>query len=198
MENIADEREGTGAGQAGMGTGGTGALRPAARTRYCRKEAAAIEALIDAHIAENRAIHERDCVNLNPATNVMNPRAEAALASGLGSRPSLGYPGDKYEMGLEAIEKIEVIAAELAARGLRRALCRNQGSVGRASPISMPSWRRPSPATASSRRRPRSAAMSRITRRAAPASTGWRSTPRRSTRKATRSTSRRCASRRVR
>jgi hypothetical protein len=29
--------------------------------------------------------------------------------------PSLGYPGDKYEMGLEAIEEIEVIAAELAA-----------------------------------------------------------------------------------
>jgi glycine hydroxymethyltransferase len=78
-------------------------------------EVSAIEALIDGHIAGNRAIHERDCVNLNPATNVMNPRAEAALASGLGSRPSLGYPGDKYEMGLEAIEKIEVIAAELAA-----------------------------------------------------------------------------------
>ena len=75
----------------------------------------AIEALIAQHIAGNRAIHERDCVNLNPATNVMNPRAEAALASGLGSRPSLGYPGDKYEMGLESIEKIEVIAAELAA-----------------------------------------------------------------------------------
>ena len=37
------------------------------------------------------------------------------LASGLGSRASLGYPGDKYEMGLEAIERIEVIAAELAA-----------------------------------------------------------------------------------
>ncbi len=66
-------------------------------------------------IAENRAIHDRDCINLNPATNVMNPRAEAALSAGLGSRPSLGYPGDKYEMGLEAIEKIEVIAAELAA-----------------------------------------------------------------------------------
>jgi len=66
-------------------------------------------------IAENRAIHEKKCVNLNPATNVMNPRAEAALAAGLGTRPSLGYPGDKYEMGLEAIERIEVIAAELAA-----------------------------------------------------------------------------------
>ncbi|MBV9740563.1 MAG: aminotransferase class I/II-fold pyridoxal phosphate-dependent enzyme [Hyphomicrobiales bacterium] len=74
-----------------------------------------VDAQIHALIAENRRIHEDESVNLNPATNVMNPRAEAALASGLGSRPSLGYPGDKYEMGLEAIEKIEVIAAELAA-----------------------------------------------------------------------------------
>jgi glycine hydroxymethyltransferase len=45
----------------------------------------------------------------------MNPRAEAMLSAHLGSRPSLGYPGDKYETGLEAIEEIEVIAAELAA-----------------------------------------------------------------------------------
>ncbi|MBV8651483.1 MAG: DegT/DnrJ/EryC1/StrS family aminotransferase, partial [Alphaproteobacteria bacterium] len=65
--------------------------------------------------AENRRIHDRDCINLNPATNVMNPRAEALLAAGLGTRPSLGYPGDKYEMGLEAIERIEVMAAALAA-----------------------------------------------------------------------------------
>lgn len=64
----------------------------------------------------NTQIHDRDCFNLNPATNVMNPAAEALLATGLGSRPSLGYPGDKYEMGLEAIEEIEVIAAELAAK----------------------------------------------------------------------------------
>jgi glycine hydroxymethyltransferase len=73
------------------------------------------DAELERLIAANRRIHERDCVNLNPATNVMNPRAEAALSRGLGSRPSLGYPGDKYEMGLEAIEEIEVIAAELAA-----------------------------------------------------------------------------------
>jgi glycine hydroxymethyltransferase len=70
---------------------------------------------IDDAIALNRTIHDADCINLNPGTNVMNPRAEAALASGLGSRPSLGYPGDKYEMGLEGVERIEVIAAELAA-----------------------------------------------------------------------------------
>jgi hypothetical protein len=44
------------------------------------------------------------------------------LAAWLGSRPSLGYPGEKYEMGLEAIEQIEVIAAELAARIFHAAL----------------------------------------------------------------------------
>ncbi|MFV0299593.1 MAG: serine hydroxymethyltransferase [Paracoccus sp. (in: a-proteobacteria)] len=85
----------------------------------CDQSAAAVFARIAALAEENRTIHERRCFNLNPATNVMNPRAEALLASGLGSRPSLGYPGDKYEMGLQAIEEIEVIAADLAAQVFR-------------------------------------------------------------------------------
>ncbi|MDQ1848879.1 aminotransferase class I/II-fold pyridoxal phosphate-dependent enzyme [Gemmobacter fulvus] len=76
---------------------------------------AAVADRIEALMMRNTAIHDAECFNLNPATNVMNPKAEAALARGLGSRPSLGYPGDKYEMGLEAIEEIEVIAAALAA-----------------------------------------------------------------------------------
>ncbi|WP_399684676.1 serine hydroxymethyltransferase, partial [Xenophilus sp.] len=66
-------------------------------------------------VAENHRLHDTEGLNLNPATNVMNPAAERLLACGLGSRASLGYPGDKYEMGLEAIERIEVVAAELAA-----------------------------------------------------------------------------------
>ena len=82
---------------------------------------AALDERIHALIAQNRAIHDQQCLNLNPAANAMNPRAEAALASGLGSRPSLGYPGNKYEMGLEAIEQLEVIAAELAAEVFRSA-----------------------------------------------------------------------------
>ena len=64
---------------------------------------------------KNRLIHEKECFNLDPAANVMNPRAEEILASGLSSRPSLGYPKDKYETGLEAIEEIEVISATLCA-----------------------------------------------------------------------------------
>lgn len=80
-----------------------------------KSSAETIATRIETLAGQNRAIHETECFNLNPATNVMNPRAEALLATGLGSRPSLGYPGDKYEMGLEAIEEIEVIAAELCA-----------------------------------------------------------------------------------
>jgi glycine hydroxymethyltransferase len=75
-----------------------------------------IESTLHRLIGRNREIHEHDCVNLNPATNVMNPRAEAAMVSGLGTRPSLGHPGEKYEMGLEAMEQIEVICADLACR----------------------------------------------------------------------------------
>ena len=74
-----------------------------------------IAEVIDHLVSRNRIIHEIECFNLNPATNVMNPKAEALLSAGLGSRPSLGYPGDKYETGLEAIEEIEIIAAELCA-----------------------------------------------------------------------------------
>lgn len=65
-------------------------------------------------VRDNRRIHDGEGLNLNPASNVMNPRAEALLAAGLGPRASLGHPGDKYETGLQAIERIEVIAAELA------------------------------------------------------------------------------------
>ncbi len=79
-------------------------------------DSAALADRVESLITRNRFIHEVECVNLNPATNVMNPRAEAALASGLASRPSLGYAGGKYEMGLEAIEEIEVIAADLACQ----------------------------------------------------------------------------------
>ncbi|MEM1332643.1 MAG: DegT/DnrJ/EryC1/StrS family aminotransferase [Actinomycetota bacterium] len=66
-------------------------------------------------VSWNQRIHEHECVNLNPAANVMNPAAETLLsAPGLGTRPSLGDPGHKYEMGLEAVERIEVLAEHLA------------------------------------------------------------------------------------
>ncbi len=82
---------------------------------YAGLDADSLEAELERLAAANRDTHERDCINLNPATNILNPKAERLLGCGLGNRPSLGYPGDKYEMGLEAIERIEVMAQQLAA-----------------------------------------------------------------------------------
>ena len=79
-------------------------------------DALGVQGLLGDLIEQNARIHDETCLNLNPATNRMNPRAEAMMSARLGSRASLGYPGEKYETGLEAIEQIEVIAAELAAR----------------------------------------------------------------------------------
>ncbi len=77
------------------------------------------------HIAELAAQQVRwvdtECLNLNAATNLQNPQGAALLATSIGSRPSLGHPGDKYETGLAYGEELEVIAAELARRVFRAA-----------------------------------------------------------------------------
>ncbi|WP_209324059.1 serine hydroxymethyltransferase [Brevibacterium renqingii] len=73
---------------------------------------AGIETLVSA----SDRLHNEEAFNLNPASNVLNSRAAALLASGAGPRTSLGYAGAKYEMGLEHIEQVEVVTAELAAR----------------------------------------------------------------------------------
>jgi len=133
-------------------------------------DAPAITGRIDALIAQNKQIHERDCFNLNPATNVMTPRAEAALASGMGTRPSLGYPGDKYEMGLEAIEEVEVIAAELAAEVFNAKYAEIRVPSGAIANL-YGLWRCANRATPSLCLPRRSAAMSRTTPMAAPGCT---------------------------
>lgn len=74
----------------------------------------ALDAQLHALVDDNIVIHEQQSLNLDPASNVMNPRGEALLAAGLGTRPSLGLPGAKYETGLEAIEQIEMLASDLA------------------------------------------------------------------------------------
>ena len=76
--------------------------------------ASANQSWIEELANESHQIHDVRGVNLNPATNVMNPRAEALLSAQLGSRASLGHPGEKYETGLDAIEQIEIITTELA------------------------------------------------------------------------------------
>jgi len=84
--------------------------------RLAAKDAGAIERevmrLVDAHERHM----DRESIGLNAGTNVMNPRAAALLARSLGNRPSLGYPGDKYEMGMEFAGEIEVVTEALVRR----------------------------------------------------------------------------------
>ena len=84
--------------------------------RLVAKGAGAIERevmrLVDAHERHM----DRESIGLNAGTNVMNPRAAALLARSLGNRPSLGYPGDKYEMGMEFAGEIEVVTEALVRR----------------------------------------------------------------------------------
>jgi glycine hydroxymethyltransferase len=76
----------------------------------------AVEARVMALVADHERHMDRQSIGLNAGTNVMNPRAAALMARSLGNRPSLGHPGDKYEMGMEHAEAIEVIAEDLAKR----------------------------------------------------------------------------------
>ncbi len=75
---------------------------------------------IDARVLAVIDDHERhmdvETIGLNAGTNVMNPRAATLLGRSLGNRPSLGFPGDKYEMGMQHAEKLEVACESLVKR----------------------------------------------------------------------------------
>jgi len=77
---------------------------------------AAAAAAIAALAGSTRDFYATGAINLNPASNIMNPQAQAMLSHDLAPRPSLGYPGAKVETGLQDIEQIEVITAELAGQ----------------------------------------------------------------------------------
>ena len=96
-------------------------------------DVAAVEQWLQDLVVDEQRIHDQTCVNLNPATNQMNPqepsrcsppRLRLATLAGLSRR--------EYEMGLEAIEQIEVIAAELAARVFHADYAEVRGRVERA------------------------------------------------------------------
>lgn len=73
-------------------------------------------AQITAYARRSDVRYDDESIVLYAGTNVMDPKARALLASSLGSRPSLGQPGGKYETGLEDAEAIETGCMTLARR----------------------------------------------------------------------------------
>src|SRR5687767_10396261 len=46
---------------------------------------------------------------LYAGTNVMSPAARAVSDPPVGGRPSMGWPGEKYQSGLDALDTLEVL-----------------------------------------------------------------------------------------
>jgi len=72
-----------------------------------------IDARVMAVIDDHEHHMDDETIGLNAGTNIINPRAAALLSRSLGNRPSLGFPGDKYEMGMQHAEKLEVACESL-------------------------------------------------------------------------------------
>lgn len=83
----------------------------------------ALEAELLAELAAHERLMDRECLNLYAGTNLVNPRAAALLARSVGSRPSLGWPGDKYETGMGHAEQIEIMAQALVCEIFRCRYC---------------------------------------------------------------------------
>jgi glycine hydroxymethyltransferase len=79
-------------------------------------EPADVPGLVDGITAGHERDIERGSLVLYAGTNVMSPLARRALASGVGSLPSMGPPGEKYQTGTRWIERLEVLASMLARR----------------------------------------------------------------------------------
>ncbi|MFC4895145.1 serine hydroxymethyltransferase [Streptosporangium amethystogenes subsp. fukuiense] len=69
----------------------------------------AVTRLVDAVLAEHRGRLDEDGVVLYAGTNTMSERARAAHEISLGCRPSMGWPGDKRQTGLEELDVLEVL-----------------------------------------------------------------------------------------
>ncbi|MEU8380614.1 glycine hydroxymethyltransferase [Streptosporangium sp. NPDC048865] len=70
----------------------------------------AVTRLVDAVLAEHRGRLDEDGVVLYAGTNTMSARARAAHEISLGCRPSMGWPGDKHQTGLDELDVLEVLA----------------------------------------------------------------------------------------
>jgi len=81
--------------------------------RYQAMSSSELDGELHKLLVEHDRFMDTECINLYAGTNVMNPRAAQLLSSSVGSRPSLGYPGDKYEMGMHYAEQIEIMVVEL-------------------------------------------------------------------------------------
>ncbi|MDR6593793.1 serine hydroxymethyltransferase [Saccharothrix longispora] len=96
---------------------------PRARRRLAEVEAAVsadlsaagvahtVRKALDAHTAQV----DDDGIVLYAGTNVLSPAAAAIGGATVSGRPSMGWPGEKYQVGLDHLDTLEVLAPMLVA-----------------------------------------------------------------------------------
>ncbi|MBB5802469.1 glycine hydroxymethyltransferase [Saccharothrix ecbatanensis] len=96
---------------------------PQAQRRLAEVEAAVSTDLTAAGVAStvrkaleaHRAQVDDDGIVLYAGTNVVSPAAAAAVSHSVSSRPSMGWPGEKYQVGLDHLDTLEVLTPMLVA-----------------------------------------------------------------------------------
>lgn len=83
---------------------------------YAGLDPAALEHELDGLVAAQERLVDSECVNLYAGTNAPSPKVSRLLGSTIGSRPSLGWPGRKYNRGMQAGEELEILAGALVRR----------------------------------------------------------------------------------
>ncbi|QFZ20034.1 serine hydroxymethyltransferase [Saccharothrix syringae] len=66
---------------------------------------------LDAHATQ----FDDDGIVLYAGTNVLSPAAAAVGGHAVSNRPSMGWPGEKYQVGLDHLDTLEVLAPMLVA-----------------------------------------------------------------------------------
>ncbi|MFN8482719.1 MAG: aminotransferase class I/II-fold pyridoxal phosphate-dependent enzyme [Anaerolineae bacterium] len=81
--------------------------------RYLTMSPAELDTELERLVNTHERYMDHECVQLYAGTNIVNPRVGRMLSSTLGSRASLGYPGAKYNMGMQYGDQIEIMLSAL-------------------------------------------------------------------------------------
>src|SRR4051812_13786457 len=68
-----------------------------------------------AHVSQ----YDETGLPLYAGTNALSALVRSLHLPELSSRPSMGWPGAKYQTGMEHVEQVEVLTADLVARAMR-------------------------------------------------------------------------------
>ncbi|HEY7488488.1 MAG TPA: DegT/DnrJ/EryC1/StrS family aminotransferase [Streptosporangiaceae bacterium] len=82
-------------------------------------------------LADHERHYDDEGIVLYAGTNVMSPAARRVTRPSVSGRPSMGWPGEKYQTGLDHLDVLEVLAPTLVARlvGARFAEVRSQSAT---------------------------------------------------------------------